>query len=543
MPITKIILENFKGIRDRVEIPLRPITLLFGGNSAGKSTILQALLYFKEILQRQNSNADQLSGSGTAIDLGGFRQFVHKHELDRKIRIGVECTIDDDGLRTYPTSDFRPFSKHSDWPEKEILTSEGITGVDLVYVEITIEWYSNHQCPYITEYRVELNGEEVGLISAAPGYDVHLRRINTRHSLFETQFGTAEDEIEERENEISTRLEAVIEGTDYIGPLGFFEGSFPLYGSVVPEWGQPLNFAYDRTGEEGDHAEMIGLPFVEYLFSQLMVAPGELLLDCLTNIRYLGAIRAIPPRSFRPILSPTEDRWANGMAAWDLLRTDRNVEKWLDEKAIQGLGLGYCVDVQSYFEVQGDSILGAAIEAMRSTGQMDMLEDLHPSVASEIAQIEKKTRIRLVTEDGSLEVEPADVGIGVSQVLPVAIGAMAPGYSILSVEQPELHLHPAIQCNLGDIFIKALRSSDERSFLLETHSEHLLLRLMKRVRQTTNGDLPDKKLALKAEEISVIFVETHDGRSVFREMPINKNGELIKAWPGGFFEEDLDELM
>ena len=47
--ITKITLENFKGIKDRVEIDLKPITLLFGPNSAGKSTVVQAIHYMKEI--------------------------------------------------------------------------------------------------------------------------------------------------------------------------------------------------------------------------------------------------------------------------------------------------------------------------------------------------------------------------------------------------------------------------------------------------------------------------------------------------------------
>ena len=49
MAITSITIENFKGIGDAVTIPIRPITLLFGKNSAGKSTVLQALRYLREI--------------------------------------------------------------------------------------------------------------------------------------------------------------------------------------------------------------------------------------------------------------------------------------------------------------------------------------------------------------------------------------------------------------------------------------------------------------------------------------------------------------
>lgn len=77
MPITKVIIQNFKGIRDRVEIPFQPLTLLLGRNSAGKTTVLHALLYLRELLERQNAYADRVIGRGKDIYHGGFRQLVH----------------------------------------------------------------------------------------------------------------------------------------------------------------------------------------------------------------------------------------------------------------------------------------------------------------------------------------------------------------------------------------------------------------------------------------------------------------------------------
>ena len=61
-----------------------------------------------------------------------------------------------------------------------------------------------------------------------------------------------------------------------------------------------------------------------------------------------------------------------------------------------------------------------------------------------------------------------------------------------AVEQPELHVHPAVQVALGDVFIDGIKNRN-RTMLIETHSEHLLLRLLRRVRETnvrnsTNGD-------------------------------------------------------
>ena len=81
------------------------------------------------------------------------------------------------------------------------------------------------------------------------------------------------------------------------------------------------------------------------------------------------------------------------------------------------------------------------------------------------------------------------------------------------------------------------------TFVIETHSEHLLLRIMRRIRETSSGDLPDGAVAVRPEDVMVLFVEPDGPKSIVREMPLNERGELVKAWPGGFFEEGLREIF
>src|SRR3954454_21774697 len=95
MRVTGIEIENFKGISGCQAIELRPITLLFGPNSAGKSTILQALHYLREILERKNIDPD-LTIAGGLIDLGGFATLVHNHELDRPVRLKVTLDLSEE---------------------------------------------------------------------------------------------------------------------------------------------------------------------------------------------------------------------------------------------------------------------------------------------------------------------------------------------------------------------------------------------------------------------------------------------------------------
>src|SRR5439155_8516711 len=128
-----------------------------------------------------------------------------------------------------------------------------------------------------------------------------------------------------------------------------------------------------------------------------------------------------------------------------------------------------------------------------------------------------------------------DVGIGISQVLPVLVAAYASNQKILAMEQPKIHLHPALQAELGDLFITSALGEQKNTFILETHSEHLILRIMRRLRESYSGKLPPNVPEIKPEHVSVLFVEPTRVGSVIREMPLNERGELVKAWPGGFF--------
>ena len=96
--IKSISLKNFKGFSEEVRIDLRPITLLFGANSAGKSTILQSLQLVREVLERGSPDVDLTLQGGNAVDLGGFRNFVHRHEAGRLIEIGFGMELGDESL-------------------------------------------------------------------------------------------------------------------------------------------------------------------------------------------------------------------------------------------------------------------------------------------------------------------------------------------------------------------------------------------------------------------------------------------------------------
>src|SRR6185503_6431388 len=88
--LTALEIENFKCFAARQHIKFAPLTLLFGANSAGKSTILQALLYLHEIIERGSADVDRTELGGNVVELGGFARLVHRHDTGRAVVFRAE---------------------------------------------------------------------------------------------------------------------------------------------------------------------------------------------------------------------------------------------------------------------------------------------------------------------------------------------------------------------------------------------------------------------------------------------------------------------
>ena len=143
-----------------------------------------------------------------------------------------------------------------------------------------------------------------------------------------------------------------------------------------------------------------------------------------------------------------------------------------------------------------------------------------------------------------------EVGSGLGYVLPVLL-AVATSKAVF-VQQPELHLHPALQSELADALIMVLGDADFggidsegcKQIIAETHSEHLLLRLLRRVRQAAAADRALDPHSLGREELVVLYVDPKpDGASTVKHLRIARDGEFIDRWPKGFFEERWTELF
>jgi len=153
--------------------------------------------------------------------------------------------------------------------------------------------------------------------------------------------------------------------------------------------------------------------------------------------------------------------------------------------------------------------------------------------------------VRIFLQDGEQRnVELQDVGSGVPFVLPV-LSASVSG-SIIKIQQPELHLHPALQSSLSDVFIEEATLRKDSLFIIETHSEHLLLRLLRRIRDTEKRVPTAEKLPLTCKDIAIYYFDPQiNGGTIVTRQLVTPLGDFYNDWPRGFFAErdaDLNEL-
>jgi predicted ATPase len=158
---------------------------------------------------------------------------------------------------------------------------------------------------------------------------------------------------------------------------------------------------------------------------------------------------------------------------------------------------------------------------------------IHSFVLHPITENRKSYEVRVRRTPHSSEVLITDVGFGVSQILPVLVLCYyAPEGATIILEQPEIHLHPRGQAGLADIFIDAVRTRNVQ-IILESHSEHLLRRLQRRIAEE----------ALNPEQAALYFCTANaQGTSHAEALQLDPFGNITN-WPKDFFGDEMGDLL
>ena len=542
MVIKSLIIENFKGISEPVKIEFKPITLLFGQNSVGKSTIIQAMLYLQEVLTRNNTDADQVAYADQTLNLGGFKNLVHGRDLERRIRFNIEINLDD---QSFHTSSYLDYEFPDGWVDPYNFVTE-FHDINSANIHLEIGWSYSHSNPRVFSYAIDLNGKMAAKIDcSSEGDKPRISYIDMTHPVLLAADDFGIEEADEGQSVFGFFYDRVLKKSLIGSPDDLY-----LYLSqktALPKLGEIFRIDDDYFEDlDPGNFEPIELENMRWriqnsfnhILSLILNVPGEVAVAALQAGRYLGPIRTIPERSQSNVLSENPARWTSGSAAWDVLSKAsdgfiRKVNEWLDGK--EKLHTGYSLLRYRYKKLEIDSQL------YRSLTSGDYLSE--DDVSKRIEQLPEDHKLSLVDNKRGIQVAPQDIGVGISQVLPVLVGVLDSEIETFMIEQPELHVHPSLQCRIGDLLISQIVNNSNKVFIIETHSEHLLLRLLRRIRETNEGVLPAGISGLEPNQLSVNYVELTEHRLNVRQLLVSEDGDSLGKWPEGFFEERAGEMF
>ncbi|NBC12734.1 MAG: DUF3696 domain-containing protein [Gammaproteobacteria bacterium] len=228
------------------------------------------------------------------------------------------------------------------------------------------------------------------------------------------------------------------------------------------------------------------------------------------GIFYLGPLRQPPERDYLWARSTPSDVGVRGERAVDALlaATAHNETRTLNK---------------------GDPPLPIQQIVAHWLREMGLVADFR---VEELAPGSHRWQARLQVHKNGPEVLLTDVGFGISQVLPViTLLYYVPEGSTVILEQPELHLHPLAQSVLADVIISAAQNRDLQ-VLVESHSEHLLLRLQRRVAEEV----------IPADDVKLYFCEAPEGVSKLRPLELDEYGQIAN-WPDKFMGDAFGETF
>lgn len=469
--INSITLEKYKSFKNKTTVDLKPLTILCGVNSSGKSSVLKSLLMMKQTVEKE-SPYNKLAFMGNYVDNGYFEDIMNHDCADDK-----SFVLQNDFILTR-----RPV-KH-----RKSQDLQAFKDLQKLYYQIP----DSHKIDKfkISHYVVVEKSSKSGLLAYIDNNNVLTTKIMV------SAFDSDNNELPQFNGYLELTKSGEDDAQDRSYSLNYVNLPFndTLY-TFPSEYGKQFICYFSNIKLVNFYRKSGILPEMLNLKSTLLTL-FDIVSGLYAGIRFIAPLRYSPSR-FYTVSGDVNSVGINGENAPVLLA------KLKDRPAYTEIAVPYTDNTGNVlfdFEHEEPS-LNFGNQVQRWFDYLDLGK----------IGINGKGQFSVSLSGHNI----ADVGFGVSQAMPIVVqGLSLRKDETLLLEQPEIHLHPKMQMKMAD-FLFALAKS-ERNVIVETHSDHLVNRIIRRCLE--NSELRDMVTILffskdetGATKIEEIKVDTHLG--------------------------------
>lgn len=488
--LSNINLKNFKSFKNLDNLRIKPITVLCGTNSCGKSSILQSILLLKQTKESRSSNQSVLL-NGKYVHLGDIDNVIYGNNANEIISLVYQYDFTTEEYYRNRNVRHRPsivnllrYFLPSDLRRKKGATYSITFSIDLRVAEKNKGYIKTAD---VDKYKVSITTKTQNGKRNDGGAEASLVRNN------DNSFDIAWKNIP-NPNSNSGLGDYIKDGGVKKLAVNFIN----LY---------PLIDIRNTAGNEDLFERM---PYQVHNFFR---AIDDFITNMSEEVTYVGPLREEPSRRYIYENEVLEIGTKGENAAY-IYQTEQD----------ESIGDHFL------FNQYDDCFIKKADVKLRDGLnhwlKLMNIKGFKPDYQSEIIRLKMDANSK-----SDIRVNIADVGFGVSQIFPILLeGLRMPKNGTLLLEQPEIHLHPNLQMQMADYFISLALS--KKNIIIETHSDHIINRLVRRIVEGKESHLESL--------ISIYFVSNGDNGAYLEEVVIDPL-RGIANWPDGFFDQTATE--
>lgn len=473
--LKQIGIENFKAFADLQEIDLAPITLIYGANSSGKSSIIHSLMVLKQSILFPSLKGGVYSDK-RILDVGSYATMVYAHKLDRDICFNLKFTSNSTKSvykdRLYVKLNYSFFDHEQNKKNKN--DSQGFSYLNTIYFE------GEYRNKFGYVLKNKFNGKSE---LSTKNFDLDLL---DNYKIFDRRKKEISDEITKKIMDVF---------------VYYAEEESPIPKGIGIDGSRHLEILDSLRENDSEDA----LYTVHSFIYETIMENSNYIKDELKKISYLGPLRSNPKRYYS---IDTEFEVTVGKEGENIAYFLKSKKEFITHKineCFKKFNIPYKFTPKPIGERNSEPLIQIELEDLRN----------------------------------NVTVSPLDVGFGIGQILPILVEGVIRENSVICVEQPEIHLHPKLQAELAEFFAE---TCTKNQWIIETHSEALMLRIQKLIRdkKKINGRI------LKPKDVSILYVvpsEDENGKegAKIKKIRLDEDGDFMDFWPEGFFEERIKE--